>query len=287
MRALRGSNAAGGARAVNPIVRGWAAYYRGVVSNRVFSNSWTHYMWWLTYKWARHSHPNKSKWWVVDRYFGQFNKARQEQVGVRRPRQRRLPPQVLLDKDRPTRDGQGRGVPGRPGLTQYWADRRRRMTDPAGPTHPATAPQAGRPLPALRGLPPARRPPAPLPRRVGAVDTHHPQSDAQTAHRSHGPARRPGRRKTPSGTHPLPATATAAKASRVSTSDHPPARRGLLEPDAGKARPSGSEGGGTQQCVPPTRLLVAGVTTCRGGRESRPQGEGDQVIGHHRTGRYA
>jgi hypothetical protein len=28
-------------------------------------------------------------------------------------------------------------------------------------------------------------------------------------------------------------------------------------------------------------VVVAGVTTCRGGRESRPQGEADQVIGHH------
>lgn len=29
MRSLRGSNAAGVLRAVNPVVRGWAAYYRG------------------------------------------------------------------------------------------------------------------------------------------------------------------------------------------------------------------------------------------------------------------
>jgi hypothetical protein len=34
-------------------------------------------------------------------------------------------------------------------------------------------------------------------------------------------------------------------------------------------------------------VVVAGVTTGQGGRESRPQGEGDQVIGHRRVGRYA
>lgn len=28
-------------------------------------------------------------------------------------------------------------------------------------------------------------------------------------------------------------------------------------------------------------VVVAGVTTCQGGRESRPQGEADQAIGHH------
>jgi hypothetical protein len=34
-------------------------------------------------------------------------------------------------------------------------------------------------------------------------------------------------------------------------------------------------------------VVVAGVTTGQGRRESRLQGEGDQVIGHPRTGRYA
>src|SRR5580658_3323892 len=31
-------------------------------------------------------------------------------------------------------------------------------------------------------------------------------------------------------------------------------------------------------------VVVAGVTTCQGGREGRPQGEGAQVIGHQRPG---
>jgi hypothetical protein len=34
-------------------------------------------------------------------------------------------------------------------------------------------------------------------------------------------------------------------------------------------------------------VVVAGVTTGQGGRESRPQGEGGQVIGHRWAGRYA
>ena len=34
-------------------------------------------------------------------------------------------------------------------------------------------------------------------------------------------------------------------------------------------------------------VVVAGVTTGQGGRESRLQGEGGQVIGHHQIGRYA
>ena len=34
------------------------------------------YMWKLTYKWATHGRQNKSRHWVVDRYFGPFNRAR-------------------------------------------------------------------------------------------------------------------------------------------------------------------------------------------------------------------
>ena len=44
MRALRGSNAAAVIAALTPIIRGWAAYYRGVVSSKVF-NQLDNYEW--------------------------------------------------------------------------------------------------------------------------------------------------------------------------------------------------------------------------------------------------
>jgi pimeloyl-ACP methyl ester carboxylesterase len=34
--------------------------------------------WKLTYKWARHLHPNKPTRWVVRRYFGMFNRSRRD-----------------------------------------------------------------------------------------------------------------------------------------------------------------------------------------------------------------
>ncbi|MGH3933591.1 MAG: group II intron reverse transcriptase/maturase, partial [Pseudonocardiaceae bacterium] len=77
MRALRGSNAAAVLAALNPIIRGWAAYYRGVVSSKIFSTL-DHYLWTLTYRWATRSHPNKPKKWVAARYFGKFNKFRHD-----------------------------------------------------------------------------------------------------------------------------------------------------------------------------------------------------------------
>jgi RNA-directed DNA polymerase len=77
LRSLRGTNAQAVIKRLNPIIRGWAAYYRTQVSSDVF-NALDHYLWKLTYKWARFSHANKPTSWVVHRYFGKFNKARQD-----------------------------------------------------------------------------------------------------------------------------------------------------------------------------------------------------------------
>ena len=76
--ALRGANAKAVIARLSPIIRGWSAYYRGVVSSDAFAKL-DEYLWKLTYKWANHSHPNKSKRWVVNRYFGEFNKSREDQ----------------------------------------------------------------------------------------------------------------------------------------------------------------------------------------------------------------
>src|SRR5208282_4871246 len=76
-RSLRGSNVAAVLAKIAPIVRGWVAYYRTVVSTRVFA-ALTDYLWKLTYKWACWSHPNKPKCWIIGRYFGKFNKFRND-----------------------------------------------------------------------------------------------------------------------------------------------------------------------------------------------------------------
>ena len=53
---------------LNPKLRGWAMYYRFVVSKYVFSKV-DHEIWWKTYRWAKRRHPMKSKGWVIRRYF--------------------------------------------------------------------------------------------------------------------------------------------------------------------------------------------------------------------------
>jgi RNA-directed DNA polymerase len=74
MRALRGANAAAVLAKINPIVRGWANYYRGAAASRTFA-ALDHYLWQLTYKWACYSHHNKPKSWIIAQYYGRFNPA--------------------------------------------------------------------------------------------------------------------------------------------------------------------------------------------------------------------
>ena len=77
LRSLRGTNAQAVIKRLNPIIRGWAAYYRTQVSAEIFG-ALDNYLWKLTYKWAIFSHANKPTSWVFARYFGKFNKARQD-----------------------------------------------------------------------------------------------------------------------------------------------------------------------------------------------------------------
>jgi RNA-directed DNA polymerase len=77
LRSLHGSNASAVLKRLNPIIRGWAAYYRTQVSAVAFGKLDT-YLWQLTWKWAKRSHSTKPAYWVFARYFGTFNKARQD-----------------------------------------------------------------------------------------------------------------------------------------------------------------------------------------------------------------
>lgn len=53
---------------LNPILRGWANYYKHVVSSHVFS-SISNYIWYLLWNWIRRKHGYKSNKWRYDKYF--------------------------------------------------------------------------------------------------------------------------------------------------------------------------------------------------------------------------
>jgi RNA-directed DNA polymerase len=55
-------------RLLNPVIRGWAYYYRHVVSARIFGKL-DRLVWKALWRWAVRRHPNKGKRWVKKRYF--------------------------------------------------------------------------------------------------------------------------------------------------------------------------------------------------------------------------
>ncbi|MGW0738249.1 group II intron reverse transcriptase/maturase [Streptomyces sp. NPDC002851] len=129
VKALRGANAEGVMRKLVPIVRGWAAYYRTVASSTVFA-SMDHYVWRLTYNWARRRHRNKPGPWVVQRYFGPFHPARRDRwVFGDRDSGVFLPKFAWTGIVRHQLVKYG-ASPDDPALAAYWQDRRRRKTPP-------------------------------------------------------------------------------------------------------------------------------------------------------------
>lgn len=129
MRSLRGANAEAVIATLNPVIKGWAAYYRTVVSSRAFAALDNH-MWHLTYKWVRHSHPNKSRNWVTTRYFDAFNRSRRD-VWVFGHRDSG----AYLHKFAWTKIVRhhmikGAASPDDRALVEYWTKRRRRKPNP-------------------------------------------------------------------------------------------------------------------------------------------------------------
>ncbi len=131
-RALRGANVAAVLAKIVPITRGWVAYYRTVVSARVFA-ALTDYLWRLTYKWACRSHRNKPRYWITGRYFGKFEKFRSDRwVFGDRDTGAYLPKPAWTDIVRHTLV-KGGASPGDPALAGYWAQRRQKVRPPLDP----------------------------------------------------------------------------------------------------------------------------------------------------------
>ena len=131
-RSLRGSNVTAVLAKIAPIVRGWVAYYRTVVSTRVFA-ALTDYLWKLTYKWACWSHPNKPRHWIIGRYFGKFSKFRNDRwVFGDKDTGAYLPKPSWTDIVRHTLV-KGGASPDDPALAGYWAQRRQKVKPPLDP----------------------------------------------------------------------------------------------------------------------------------------------------------
>jgi RNA-directed DNA polymerase len=74
---LRGQNVVAVLKRLNPIIRGWANYFRTVVASRVFSGL-DHWMHRRETRYVNRSHPQKSQAWRKEKYWGKLNKERDD-----------------------------------------------------------------------------------------------------------------------------------------------------------------------------------------------------------------
>jgi RNA-directed DNA polymerase len=58
---------------LNPILQGFAMYYRFTVSQTVFSKI-MHNLWYKLFRWAKRRHPNKPRTWVMKKYFTTYGR---------------------------------------------------------------------------------------------------------------------------------------------------------------------------------------------------------------------
>jgi RNA-directed DNA polymerase len=244
-RAMRGATTLALIRTLNPIIRGWAAYYRTQVSSRAFARL-DDYVWRLAYKWAKHRHPRKPKKWIVARYFGQFHPGRRDRwvfgdresgAYLRKFSWTRIVRHSVVKSGASLDD---------PSLVDYWVSRRRRNQTPLdqrGQHRQMLYEQHGR-CPACGDylLHADHDPTSPeeweqwfrttrlaITKGVIVEAGRGGKPDKNRLRLLH---RRCQQRSEPPGT-----------AQRTCKPSSP---RGLLEPCAGKTRPHGSEGAGTQ-----------------------------------------
>ena len=149
--AMRGANADALIARLNPIITGWAAYYRIGVSKRAYGTLDAH-LWRLAWKWAKFSHPNKPRRWIITRHFGMFNPARQDKWVLGSRETGFYLRKFAWTKIVRHRMVAGRASPDDPALTGYWQQRRRRDRLPVDPaTWHLLRRQHGR-CPLCRGL---------------------------------------------------------------------------------------------------------------------------------------
>lgn len=124
---LRGHRIDEVVRALIPLVRGWATYYRTVVSTHTFKalDDWLYAR---AYRYARYIHPAKPWYWIKNRYWGHYPESGRndhwtfgdKRTGVYLPKMHWTP---IVRHVKVT----GTSSPDDPTLAEYWASRTRKQ----------------------------------------------------------------------------------------------------------------------------------------------------------------
>jgi len=78
-------------RILNPVIRGWSNYHKGICSKRTFARLGT-FIYWQLKRWAKYQHGNKNRWWIYHRYFhnNHFTDQRMTKKGIKHYRLYRI-----------------------------------------------------------------------------------------------------------------------------------------------------------------------------------------------------
>jgi len=109
---------------LNPIIRGWAGYYRTVVSKRAFAqmDAW---MFHRAVRYVKSTHPEKPWWWLKERYWGKTNKGRQDRWVFGYKHDNYYLQKFAWTKIERHSVVHGTASPDDPKLREYWWSRRR------------------------------------------------------------------------------------------------------------------------------------------------------------------
>lgn len=122
---LRGHSINAALKTIVPIVRGWANYYRTVVSKQTFA-ALDHWMHRRAYRYARFMHPRKPWKWLKDRYWGKFAVSRRTTWVFGDRHTGAFLPKMAWTKIERHVMVKGKHSPDDPTLVEYWAMRTRR-----------------------------------------------------------------------------------------------------------------------------------------------------------------
>jgi RNA-directed DNA polymerase len=121
---LKSHNITAVLRALNPIIRGWANYFRTVVASEVFQgmDRWMHRR---AKRYVKHMHPDKSQKWRVKRYWGKLNRERNDRWVFGNKRSGGYLLKFSWFKIVRHQLVRGTASPDDPGLRDYWWARRK------------------------------------------------------------------------------------------------------------------------------------------------------------------
>jgi RNA-directed DNA polymerase len=107
-------------KTLNPVIRGWANYYRHCAAKKVFEKV-RHAQWRMLWNGAKRRHPNKTSKWVKARYFkndGYWTFHADQKAELVKPDQTPITRFTKVT---------GRNSPYDPALKEYWRERKKRQ----------------------------------------------------------------------------------------------------------------------------------------------------------------